>query len=159
MTAVTATERRAALLAATSHGGAYTVINLTSTIELGVVTTGSTIDFGRIPSNARLLGSSKIDFDASMAASANLDLGLAAVDGNLVQSDDPDCLSDGHSLSAGGTEQLAITLFADYGKEAWDFVTSESVDPGGELKVYGSTTDANTTLVGTITLSMDYYVD
>ena len=159
MTAFTATERRADLLAATSHGGAYTVKNLTSTIELAVATLGSTIDFGRIPSNARLLGSSKVDFDSAIGATSKLDLGIAAVNGNLANSDDPDCLSDGHDLSAGGTEQLAITLFADYGNEAWDFVTSETSDPGGVLKLYGSITDASTTLVGTITVSMDYYVD
>ena len=160
MTTYTATERRAHLLSATSHGGAYTVKNMTSTIELAATTTiGLTVDFGRIPSNARLLGSSTIDFDANIAATAQIDLGLAAVNGNLANADDPDALSNSHDLSAGGTTQLAITAFADYGKPAWDFVDSETSDPGGELMVYGTTTDAATTLVGTITVSMDYYID
>ena len=159
MTTFTATERRSHLLSAVSHGGAYTVKNLTSTIELAVATLGSTIVFGYIPSNARLLGSSTIDFDSAIAATSKIDLGIGAVNDNLANSDDPDALSNGHDLSAGGTEQLAITLFADYGLPAWDFVDSETSDPGGMLKVYGSITDASTTLVGTITVSMNYVVD
>lgn len=158
MTAFTATERRSHLLSAVSHGGAYGVKNLTASIELAVATANSTITFGYIPSNARLLGSSRLNWDNTSAAST-LDLGLGAVDGNLVQADDPDCLSDGHDISSGATDQLAITLFADYGNEAWDFVTSETVDPGGMLRVYGTVADASTTVIGTITLEMNYYID
>ncbi len=158
MTAFTANERRADLLLATSHGGAYTVKTLCSTIELAVATANSTIGFGRIPSNARLLGSSRLNWDNTSAA-ATLDLGLRAVRGNLVNADDADALSNGHDISSGATNQIAITAFADYGKEAWDFVASETVDPGGVLEVYGSVVDASTTVIGTISLEMDYYVD
>ena len=160
MTAFTATERRAHLLAATSHGGAYTIKNLTASIELAAQATfPHTIDFGRIPSNARLLGSSKVYFDKLATATTTLDLGLGAVNGNLVNADDPDALSAGTLVTSASTGTIAITAFADYGLPAWDFVASETSDPGGELKVYGTVADALTTGTGTITLSLDYVVD
>ncbi len=161
MTEFTATERRSHLLSAVSHGGAYTVKNLTSTIELAAQATfPHTITFGRVPSNARLLGSSRLYWDdVSNAGSPTLDLGIGAVNGNLANSDDNDALSDGHGLSTASTGAVAITLFADYGNEAWDFVSGETSDPGGELKIYGTVQDALTTVAGTITVSIDYVVD
>ena len=161
MTTYTATERRSHLLAAAGQGDAYTVKNLTATIEVAATTTqGRTINFGYIPSNARLLGSSRVSWDdMSNAGSPTLDLGLGAVDGNLAQADDPDALSNGHDLSAATSDALAITLFADYGLPAWDFVASETSDPGGVLMVYGTVLDATTTVIGTVTLEMNYVLD
>ena len=160
MTVFTATERRNNLLNATSHGGAYTIKNLTASIELAAQATfPHTIEFGRIPSNARLLGSSMLYWDDLATATTTLDLGLGAVIGNLVNADDPNCLSDGNDVTSASTGAVAITAFADYGNEAWDFVASETVDPGGELKVYATVADALTTGTGTITLSLDYVID
>ena len=159
MTAFTATERRSHLLSAVSHGGAYDVKSLCSSMVVPAATTlTSTIDFGRIPSNARLLGSSKINFGV-LGGTTTIDLGIGAVNGNLANADDPNGLSDGHDASSAGSDQLAITLFADYGKQAWDFVASETSDPGGELKVYGTVADLTTTVEGTVTLEMNYVVD
>ena len=160
MTVFTATERRSSLLNATSHGGAYTVKNLTATIELAAQATfPHTITFGYIPSNARLMGSSMLYWDDLATATTTFDLGLGAVDGNLVNADDPNCLSDGNDVTSASTGSVAITAFADYGNEAWDFVASETSDPGGNLRVYGTVADALTTGTGTITLSLDYVVD
>ena len=160
MTEFTATERRSSLLNATSHGGAYGKKNLTSTIELAAQATfPHTIEFGRIPSNARLLGSSMLYWDDLATATTTFDLGLGNVDGNLVNADDPDALSAGNDVTSASTGTVAITAFADYGNEAWDFVASETVDPGGSLRVYGTVADALTTGTGTITLSLDYVVD
>ena len=161
MAALTATERRDTLLKSTSHGGAYTAKVLCSTIELAAQATyPHTIDFGRVPSNARMLGKSRLFWDdLSNAGSPTLDLGIGAVLGNLANADDPNGLSDGHALSTASTGAVAITAFADHGNEAWDFVASETSDPGGILKVYGTVQDAATTVVGTITLEMYYYVD
>jgi hypothetical protein len=161
MATLTATERRSSLLNATSHGGAYGVKSLISTVEVTVVTTiGRTIGFGHIPSNARLLGTSRLYWDDLATGGApTLDLGLAAVDGNLVNSDDADALSNGHALATASTGAIAVAAIADYGNEAWDFVASETTDPGGKLEVYGSLLDAVTTTAGTVTLELFYYID
>jgi hypothetical protein len=160
MTDLKATERRSHLLSAVSHGGAYTVKNLTSTREVTASSiVGTTVNFGRIPSNARLLGSSRFYADI-VGASSFFDIGIRAVNGNLANADDPDALSNGHDLSGALNDSLAITLIADYGLPAWDFVASETSDPGGELEVYGSITDATTTgTAKTVTLEMNYIVD
>jgi hypothetical protein len=160
MTAFTATEKRSSLLNSASHGGAYGVKNLTASIELAAQATfPHTIDFGRIPSNARLMGSSMLYWDDLATATTTLDLGLGAVDGNLANADDPNCLSDGNDVTSASTGSVAITAFAEYGNEAWDFVASETVDPGGVLKVYATVADALTTGTGTITCSIDYVID
>ena len=160
MTALTATERRAHLLSATSHGGAYTKKVLCSTIELAAQATfPHTIDFGRVPSNARLLGESRLYWDDLATATTTFDLGIGAVNGNLANADDPNGLSDGHDVTSASTGALAITAYADWGKPAWDFVASETSDPGGQLKVYGTVQAALTTGTGTITCEMYYLVD
>lgn len=161
MATYTATERRSHLLAATSHGGAYDTLALVSTIELAVATAfPRTVDFGRIPSNARLLGKSRLYWDdLSNAATPTLDLGIGAVKGNLANADDANALSDGHALHTASTGAVAITAFAEHGNEAWDFVASETSDPDGELMVYGTVADVGTAIEGTITLELYYNVD
>jgi len=162
MTVFTATERRASLLQATSHGGAYGVKNLTSTVEVTVATsTGDTINFGYIPSNARILGNSRLYWDDMATTGApTMDLGLAAVNGNLAQADDPDALSNGHAMAtATPTGAGAVAPIENFGLPAWDLVASETADPGGMLKVYGTMLDAVTTQTGTATLELYYVVD
>ena len=162
MTIFTATERRANLTLAASHGGAYDVKNLTSTVEVTVATsTGDTIVFGYIPSNARILGSSRLYWDDMATAGApTMDLGIGAVDGNLVNANDPDALSNGHALAtATPTGAGAVSPIENFGLPAWDFVASETSDPGGTLKVYGTMLDAVTTQTGTATLELYYVVD
>jgi len=163
MTAYTATERRSHLLAAVSHGGSYDVINLTSTVEIAVATTvDRTIDFGRIPSNARILSMSRLYWDdLATSGSPTLDLGLAAVDGNLANADDPNALLDAGTLSSAGSDVIALEDIANAGLPAWDFVESETSDPGGDLMVYGTLVDApiNKPGGGTMTLDLYYVVD
>ena len=159
MTTLTATERRSHLLAATSHGGAYGVKTLCSTVTVPASTTiTSTINFGRIPSNARLLGTSRFH-SGVLGGTSKLDFGLKAVNGNLANADDPDALSANHDASGALTDGLLVTTYADYGLPAWDFVASETSDPGGELGVYGTITDLTTTVEGVVTIQMDYYID
>jgi hypothetical protein len=161
MTTYTATERRSHLLAAVSHGGSYGMKNLTATVEFAAATTlNRTINFGYIPSNARILGSSRVHYDdLSNAGAPTLDIGLGAVNGNLANADDPDAINDGLALSTAASDIMAISNIANIGLPAWDLVASEASDPGGELMVYGTVADAATTVVGTITLEMNYVVD
>ena len=162
MTIFTATERRKNLLNASSHGGAYDVKGLISTVEVTVATsTGDTINFGYIPSNARILGTSRLYWDDMATTGApTMDLGLAAVKSNLVNADDPDALSAGHDVAtATPTGAGAVSPIENFGVQAWDLVASETVDPGGVLKVYGTMLDAVTTQTGTATLELYYVVD
>ena len=160
MTTLTATERRSHLLSAVSHGGAYDVINLTSTVELPNGATGRTINFGYIPSNARLLGSCRLYYDdMSNAGAPTLDIGLAAVNGNLANADDVDAIGNGFTLATAANDKVMISEIANIGLPAWDYVASETSDPGGELMVYGTLLDAATTVTGTITAEIYYVVD
>jgi hypothetical protein len=157
-----ATERRSHLLSAVSHGGSYNVVNLCSTVEVTVATgTGDTYIFGRIPSNARLLGSSRLYWDDMATTGApTMDIGLGAVESNLVNADDPDALSNGHALAtATPTGAGAVAPIENFGVLAWDLVASETVDPGGELEVYGTCLDAVTTVAGTMTIELYYVID
>jgi hypothetical protein len=161
MATFTATERRSHALSAVSHGGSYSVKNLNATIELSVATsTGDTVTFGHIPSNARILGSSRLYWDDCATAGApTMDIGIGAVEGNLANADDPDALSNGHALATATNNALVVAAIADFGLQAWDFVASETTDPGGDVKVYGTTVDAVTTQAGTVTLELYYVVD
>ncbi|MBU8921784.1 MAG: hypothetical protein KOO63_08190 [Bacteroidales bacterium] len=160
MTTYTATERRSSLLQATSHGGAYGVKALVATIEVAAATTvGLTIDFGRVPSNARILASSQLYWDDLATSGApTLDLGIGAVNGNLANADDPDALSAGHDTTSAGSAS-ALSEIANAGLQAWDFVASETTDPGGSLMVYGTLADAGVNQVGTCSLELYYVVD
>jgi hypothetical protein len=160
MTANTATERRDALLHASASGPAGNVKCLPATIELAASATGDTIDFGRIPSNARILPSSRIYFDDLATAGApTLDVGLGAVNGNLANADDPDAIGAGFTLTTANTGSSLMSEIANVGLPAWDLVASESSDPGGELKVYGTVLDAVTHTTGTISVEVFYTVD
>jgi hypothetical protein len=161
MATYTATERRNSALNAVSHGGAYGVKSLCSTVEVAVSTTvGRTIEFGRIPSNARVLGISKLYWDdLATSGSPTLDLGLAAVDGNLANADDPNALYDGGDVTSASTGVVFPTAIDSIGLPAWDFVASEASDPGGQLSVYGSMVDAPVNKAGTVTIEMYYVVD
>lgn len=157
----TATERRTDKLAAAAKGPAYSVKTLTSTVELAASASGQTINFGEIPSNARIcLASSLYWDDLATSGSPTIDIGLAAVNGNLANADDPDALSNGHAVSATTTSGAsALSEIANAGLPAWDLVASETADPGGSLAVYGTVKDAATTATGTVTLELYYYVD
>ncbi len=159
MTTFTATERRSHLLSGVSHGGAYTIKNLTSTVEITTGATGRTVNFGYIPSNARLLGSSRLYWDDLSGAATTLDMGLAAVNGNLANSNDPDAIGNGFDLGTATTNEPMISEIANIGLPAWDMVASESSDPGGMLMVYGTVLDQTSSIEGTVTAEMYYVVD
>ena len=84
MAEITATERRGTQGLVPDKGPAYSVKTLVSAIEVPASASGTTIDFGNIPSNARILSSSTVYWDDLTTTGApTLDLGLAAVNGNL----------------------------------------------------------------------------
>lgn len=156
-----ATIRRSATDSVIGNGIAGTVKSHNATIELAASASGTTIDFGNIPSNARILGSSRIYWD-DLATSGLpvLNLGLLAVNANITSNDS--CLNDGLALSAVSTANVGSQVvkdFANAGKPAWGHVPGQAADPGGVLKVQGVVRAAPTTALGTITLDLYYTVD
>ncbi|TVM02748.1 MAG: hypothetical protein CV087_08775 [Candidatus Brocadia sp. WS118] len=131
------------------------------TYELAAAEATSTIDFGYIPSNARISGNSRIYWDdLATSGSPTLDLGLFAVNSNVTSDDD--ALNDGLVLSSVSTANVGnqvVKDIANFGKQAWEFVSGQSTDPKGLLQVKGTVKDASTTATGTITLDLYYTLD
>ena len=48
---------------------------------------------------------------------------------------------------------------ANYGKQAWEYVSGLTADPSGFLDIYVSFVDANTNATGDVTLEVVYSVD
>lgn len=156
-----ATTRRDNASVVTGKGEAFKLTPFIKTVTVAAATAaGATIDFGKIPSNARIVGASKVYWDAISTAATTLDLGLAAVDGNIT--DDADALNDGLGLIAVSTANVGAFVIKDlsnFGKKAYEHVNGQSTDPGGLLTVYGSLLDQPYATGGDITLELYYYVD
>lgn len=154
-----ATQRRASDdLVVGSAGYAYSVKNLCATVELAASSSGDTVTFGRIPSNARILPSSRLyNDDLATSGSPTFDIGLINVNSNIT--DDPDAIGNGFALSSAGSDVVIISDVANAGLPAWDFVNGQTSDPGGEFIVRGVVKDAATTATGTVTLDVYYVVD
>lgn len=154
----TATQRRADTNLAIGKGESGTVKNLTATVELAASASGTTISFGFIPTNARILSLSKVYFDdLATSGSPTLDLGLIAVDSNITS--DTLALNDGLALSSASTGSAVVKDVANSGLPAWDFVSGQTTDPGGTFEVQGIVRDAATTATGTVTLDLVYVLD
>lgn len=143
-------------------GHALQVKPLISKIELTASASGTTIDFGKIPSNARILSMSRVYWDdLATSGTATLDIGLKTYINNSVTAD-PDALSNGHDVHSGADATDGAALVAlnaeTVGTPAWDFINGVSSDPGGVLEVYGTVKDAATTATGTVTLELYYFV-
>lgn len=157
----TATVRRSATHTAIGNGIAGSVKNHCATVELAASASGTTINFGYIPSNARILQGSRVYWDdLATSGSPTLDLGLVAVNYNITSDDD--CLNDGLALSAVSTANVGAFVVKDIanaGLPAWDHVNGQTSDPGGTLQVQGIVRDAATNAAGTITIDLYYTVD
>lgn len=157
----TATQRRALADLIAGQGLASKVINLCATVELAAAASGDTIDFGKIPSNARILPSTRLyNDDLATSGSPTLDIGLKSFTGSLNSvTADPDAIGNGFALSSAGSDVVAISDIANAGLPAWDFINGVTADPGGAFEVYGSVADAATTATGTVTLDLYYVID
>jgi len=122
-------------------------------------TATSTYHLARLPSNAVILPSSTIYFDnIGGSTPTTLDLGVYAVDANLSNADDPDGINDGIDVSSAGSASV-IKDFATSATALWDYVASESSDPGGLLDIKAYLQDAVTDGAGSIALELFYVVD
>ena len=154
-----ATERRDATGVIPGKGDAHNVkVLVSATIELAASASDTTIKFGSIPSNARILPLGFIyNDDLATTGSPTLDIGLGSVDSNITS--DPDAINNGIALSSATTTTTVLADPANAGLPAWDLVSGVTSDPGGVLDVYGSVKDASTTQAGTISVELLGYVD
>lgn len=154
----TATQRRVQANIVVGNGNTYTVKNLAATVELAASASATVIDFGYIPSNARILGCSRIyKDDLATSGSPTIDIGFVAVNSNITSDDD--AVNDGISLSAAAADVALVKDPANIGLPAWDFVNGQTTDPGGSFLVRGTVRDAATTATGTVTLDLYYILD
>jgi len=158
---MTATERKSGATLVPGKGEAGSLKMLVCSVqEVPASASGSTIFFGRIPSNARISNLSRVYWDdLSTTGSPTLDIGLASVDANVTS--DPDAFSAGHDVTSADTSgEPMLDLFEASGDYAWDFVNGQTTDPGGALDVYGSIVDAATAgLTGTVMVEVYGYLD
>lgn len=144
-----------------SHGLGATMKVLTATVEVTAAASAtSTYAFFRIPSNARIHGSSRVWWDdLASTGSPTLDFGLYAVNNNITS--DVDALNDGlDAATANATTGVSLVKdISNYGKRAWEYVSGQSTDPGGVLDLKVAILDADTNTGGTITAQILYSVD
>jgi hypothetical protein len=160
MAVVNLTATRKGHKATIGQGIASSVKCLQAHVSVGSADSAtSTYAFGKIPSNARILGISRLHYDdLATSGSPTLDIGLFAVDGNVTS--DADALNDG--IDAGAANGASVSVIKDkanYGKYAWEHVASTTTDPGGELEVKVSLLDADVNAGGDVFLELFYVID
>lgn len=139
-----------------SRGIAGTVRGWSRTVEMAAAANAnSTFDMGYIPSNAKIMSLSRLAFDDMASAGApTLDIGLAAVDGNITTK--LDALNDGLDCATAASSASLLKDIANAGKAAWEFIPGLTADPGGTFIVRVSLQDAAANTGGTLTMEMLY---
>ena len=139
------------------------------TVEVGSADSATSIySMARIPSSARILGSSRLHYDdLATAGSPTLDIGifpLPSPNGGELQAHwpgyitaDADALNDGIDAGASGGASVAVIKDkANYGKQLWEFVNGLTADPKCKLDIKVSLLDADVNAGGTMTLELHY---
>lgn len=130
----------------------------TETVEVGSADSAtSTYTLARIPSNARILGASRLHYDdLATAGSPTLDIGVFVVRTGDFTSD-ADALNDGLDAGAsGGASAAVIKDKANYGKMVWEFINGQTTDPNCDVFIKVSLLDADVNQGGTMTLELLY---
>ncbi len=129
------------------------------TVELTAATANDTVYLAVIPSNARILGMSKVYWDdLASSGSPTLDLGFTPIrSGDFTA--DPDALNDGLDVATAAGSSAVIKDVANYGKRAYEFINGLTADPKCDLYLIGSIVDAGTNQTGTVTLELFYTYD
>jgi hypothetical protein len=112
----------------------------------------------RIPSGARILRGSIIQFDdLASTGSPTLDIGLAAVNGNITT--DVDALNDGIDCFTAAASAPMVKDHANWGKRAWEYVNGQTTDPKGFVDVIVTILDAATNTGGTLSATLVFETD
>lgn len=157
MTGLTSSNR---VLADPGEGGGR-VRRWCETVETSAADSAtSTYLMARLPSNARIFGSSKISHDALGATTATLGIGVYNSGDLSLITNDADAINTGIVASTAGTKDL-IADRANWGKRLWEYVNGQTTDPGGDLdvKVVIEGSVHLSSGAGTITVEIDYSTD
>ena len=136
------------------------VRNWTETVEVGAADSDtSTYAIARLPSNARLLGHSRIYTDDLASAGApTLDIGVFNLSGQSTITDDDDAINNGID-AATVTDASFVLGIENYGKKLYEFVSGQTEDPKGDLDIKLTLQDADVNVGGTITVEIFYTLD
>lgn len=139
------------------------VRNWTETVEVGAADSAtSTYHLARLPSNARLLASSRIYWDDLASTGApTLDIGIFNVSGRSTFTDDPDALNDGLDAATANTTtgSRVVKDIANVGKRLWEHINGVTEDPKGQVDLKVSLVDADVNVGGTLTIDLYYTLD
>jgi hypothetical protein len=120
----------------------------------------STYELARIPSNARIMGISKLYWDdLATTGSPTIDIGVYPLSGTTTITEDDDALNDGLDAATAASSASVIKDVANYGKRLWEFVNGQTTDPKCKLSIKAKIKDAAITETGTITLELFYTTD
>lgn len=130
------------------------------TVEVGAADSAtSTYLMARLPSNARILGSSKFySDDLASAGAPTIDVGVFNRTGKTDITDDDDALNNGIDVATVTDTPLVLGV-ENYGKRLWEFVASQTVDPAVDLDVTLTLKDADVNVGGTMTVEIYYTLD
>ncbi len=129
------------------------------TLELTAASANDTIYLAVVPSNARILGMSKVYWDdLASSGSPTLDLGFTPIKSGDFTSDD-DGLNDGLDVAAAAGSAAVVKDVANYGKRAFEYVNGQTTDPKCDMYLIGTIKDAATNQTGTVTLELYYAID
>ena len=133
------------------------------TVEVGNGdSVSSTYHMARLPSNARILGMSKIYFDdLATAGSPTLDIGVYNISGSAI-TDDPDALNDGIDCATAAGSASLVKDIANHGKRLYEFVNGQTTDPKCDLDIKVKLLDADLSATpdgNTITVEIFYATD
>jgi len=132
----------------------------TETVETGAAdSASSTYLLARLPSNARIMGMSKVYYDDLGTIAATLDIGVYNTSGKSDITDDPDALNNGLDVSTAAASASLIADIANYGIPLWDHVNGQTTDPVAMLDIKASLQDASISAAGTITVEIFYTLD
>ncbi len=141
------------------HGGgtrSYTIVHEVTAGD----SANSTYRLVRLPSNARLLGSSHISWDdLASAGSPTIDVGVVNVENKTSITDDADAINDGLDAASAATQAAVIKSINNYGKMLWEFVDGQTNDPKGDLEIMLTIADADVNDGGTIVAQFDVTFD
>lgn len=141
------------------HGGvtrSYTIVHEVTAADSAT----STYRLLRLPSNARLLGSSTYSLDdLASTGSPTIDFGVVNVTGETRITDDADAINDGIDAATAATGQPLIKTIDNYGKKLYEFVNGQTTDPKGDLEVMMSIVDADVNSGGTVVVQFDVTFD